>query len=133
MHYLSDDENEQELKELTLDEEFPMNEMDEETRQIIFGTQVGDVELNDLVKIKVKKITKEKSNKDTSISLHDFIKKNEPKKWTSSRNENKKSKDGKKEKFVKRQFNPRLPPYKLIDRSKLNQKITNDEFKFPIL
>lgn len=138
MDYLSDDDKEEETKELTFEEEYPEEEMDEETRNIIFGAQVSEIDLNDIPTTKSKKVKKEKPKKETGISLDELIKQNEPKKWKSKRIESKKTTDEKKEKIVKRHFNPRLPPYKTIDKSKLyenqNSKMDiKDEFSFPKL
>ena len=138
MDYLSDDDKEEEIKELTFEEEYPEEEMDEETRNIIFGAKVSEIDLDDIPITKSKKVKKEKPKKETPISIEELIKQNEPKKWKSKRIENKKPTDEKKEKVVKRHFNPRLPPYKTIDKSKLheiqNTKMNiKDEFSFPKL
>jgi hypothetical protein len=140
MDYLSDDDKEEEIKELTFEEEYPEEEMDEETRNIIFGAKVTEIDFDDFSTPKEKKVKKEKPKKEQSISIEELIKQNEPKKWKSKRIESKKPTDEKKEKIIKRHFNPRLPPYKSIDKSKLhenenqNSKMNiKDEFSFPIL
>lgn len=138
MDYLSDDDKEEEIKELTFEEEYPEEEMDEETLKIIFGAKVAEIDFDDIPITKSKKIKKEKPIKQQAMSIEDLIKQNEPKKWKSKRIESKKPTDEKKEKIVKRHFNPRLPPYKTIDRSKLHETQNSkmdikDEFSFPKL
>jgi hypothetical protein len=112
--------------------------MDEETRNIIFGAKVSEIDFDDIPITKSKKVKKEKPKKDQPMSIEELIKQNEPKKWKSKRIESKKTTDEKKEKIVKRHFNPRLPPYKSIDKSKLHENQNSkmdikDEFSFPKL
>jgi len=141
MDYLSDDEKqEDETKVLTFEEEYPEEDMDEETRNIIFGIRnQTEINFEDFSgKSKKEKVKKEKPIKEQSMSLKELIEKTEPKKWKSKRAENKKTTEEPKEKIVKRHFNPRLPPYKSIDRTKLNDnqnfKINpKDESSFPTL
>jgi len=136
MDYLSDDDKEEETKELTFEEEYPDEELDDETRNIIFGAKT-EINVDVLEVSKIKKVKKTKNQKPSkNITIDELIKQNEPKKWKSKRAGNKKTDDEKKEKIVKRHFNPRLPPYKSIDRTKLSEKVKlniKDEFSFPTL
>ena len=143
MDYLSDDDKEEETQQLTFEEEYPEEEMDEETYNIIFGAKaLDDIDLEKGLEIKPKKEKKEKKVKPVKeiTTLEELIKKTEPKKWKSKRIENKKSTEEPKEKIIKRQFNPRpgFPPYKTIDRSKLHEQQNpkmniKDESSFPTL
>jgi len=134
MSHLSDDENVEETKEiLTFEDEYPEEELDEETRAACFNF-VSEEEIP-LFKEKDKKEKVKKTDKNASMSLKNFIEKNEvkTKKWQSKRVETKKSTGEVKEKIVKRQFNPRLPPYKLVRKEYTTKEVLNinDKSMFP--
>ena len=134
MSHLSDDENVEETVEiLTFEDEYPEEELDEETRAACYNF-ISEEEIP-LYKEKEKKEKGKKVDKNASMSLKDFIEKNEvkTKKWQSKRVESKKSTGEVKEKVVKRQFNPRLPPYKLVKKEYTTKEVLNlnDESMFP--
>lgn len=157
MNYLSDDEddkivleeNQDEFNELEDEFNELEEEMDEETRQIIFNhikdenddgymfmnkEDEGDKE-DKKNKEKEKKNNKEKGKNPLSFQdLLDKEKEKAPKKWVSSRAEIKKPKINiiKQE---KRQFKPRLPPFKTIvkERKVEEKQIENDDTNFPSL
>ena len=144
MNYLSDDENDETLQQQNLEEvdEIEDDEIDEETRRIIFNS-VRDPDDDDffsgcIKKAEPKKSQPKKDNKKKSMSLEEMValqKQNEPKKWESTRAESKKKKINI-VKEVKRSFNPRLPPYKTMIRDKVKtetKKIENNEENFPSL
>lgn len=125
MEYLSDDENE-EKEELTFEEEYPDEELDDETRALCFIVKDNDDDDDYLLTKsdnKVKNKSKEPKKNEDIMSLKTFIENIEEKeknnKWQSKRVENKKLTGEKKEKIIQRQFNPRLPPYKLVKREKI--------------
>lgn len=139
MEYLSDDENE-EKEELTFEEEYPDEELDDETRALCLI--VNDNDDNDYLLTKtdnkVKNKSKETKKNEDIMSLKKFIEKIDEKeknnKWQSKRVESKKLTGEKKEKIIQRQFNPRLPPYKLVKREKVVTNLNiNDELSFPKL
>lgn len=118
--YFSNDENDSEgdKKELTFDEMYPEEAIDDELRQILYANAIN-TEYNDVydkLKEEKKKHKKRKEKKQKHMDLSDFLEKEEkrieadkPKKWKSSRIINKK----KKLKIVekpKRCFRPRYPP-----------------------
>jgi hypothetical protein len=143
MNYLSDDEdNTNTPTEPTFDELYPQfdEEIDEEMMEIIkkhankednFSYQVIEKEKTILQKDNLKK-DKLKKNK----TLTEFIKEEEdkkPKKWSSNRADNKKKNDDT-PKIIKRQFNPRLPPFRIIEKKhEIETKINNLEEGFPNL
>ena len=139
MEYLSDDKNE-EKEELTFEEEYPDEELDDETRALCFIVKDDDNDDYLLTKSdnKVKNKSKEPKNNKDIMSLKKFIEKidetEKNKKWQSKRVENKKLTGEKKEKIIARQFNPRLPPYKLVKREKVVTNLNiGDEISFPKL
>ena len=141
MNYLSDDEDNINVDtEPTFDELYPQfdEEIDEEMLTIIkkhackevnFSYQI--IEKTILQKDNLKK-DKLKKNK----TLTEFIKEEEekkPKKWSSSRADSKKKNDDT-PKIIKRQFNPRLPPFRIIEKKhEFETKINNLEVGFPNL
>ena len=155
MNYLSDDEdNSNVTAEHTLEELYPEEEMDEEMIAIIrkhackeinndYSYQIieKNKEKTNLEKEKTN-LEKEKTNlkkdklKKKNKTLTEYIKEEEdkkPKKWSSSRADNKK-KINDTEKIIKRQFNPRLPPFRIIEKKKeFETKINNLEEEFPNL
>ena len=143
MNYLSDDEdNINETTEPTLEELYPEEEMDEEMIAIIRKHACKEVNNDFSYQIKEKtNLEKEKPNlkKDKlkkNKTLKEYIKEEEdkqPKKWSSSRADNKK-KINDTEKIIKRQFNPRLPPFRIIEKKQeFETKINNLEEEFPNL
>ena len=141
MEYLSDDEkddglNEEGQEELTFEELYPDEEMDEETRNIIFNTKVNE---NDdyLFSIggKEKKKGKEKKEKKV-VLLNDLLVKAEEKSkpWVSKRTEGKKTNKPLVLEVIKRKFNPRLPPYNTIKREEPKKEQTSlNKDDFPSL
>lgn len=145
MNYLSDDDDEDNINvdtEPTFDELYPQfeEEIDEEMMEIIkkhaskevnFSYQIIEKEKTILQKDNLKK-DKLKKNK----TLTEFIKEEEekkPKKWSSSRADSKKKNDDT-PKIIKRQFNPRLPPFRIIEKKhEFETKINNLEEGFPNL
>jgi hypothetical protein len=136
MDYLSDDEEKKEEQELTFDEMYPDEEMDDELKAIIFG-HVNDVEQDYSVLAEKPKEKKKKEKKvKTVVTLEDALKedeKNKPKKWTSAKAEAKKP--AVKEMKPKRQFRPRLPPYRSIHKFKEEKEVVDisDNKLFPSL
>lgn len=135
-------EDEDENKVLTFDEEYPEEEIDEETRALIFSKNM-DIDINeDIYGFSKEKIDKKKDKKNiisqnNNLTLKQFIEKldeNKPKKWVSKRVETKKPLGEKKEKIIARKFNPRLPPYKTLKKEVKPDKIGEyNESNFPIL
>ena len=117
-----DNLQEDEDKILTFDEEYPEEELDDETRALIFSKSMEidiDEDIYGFSKEKNdKKKEKTKKQKD-NMTIKQFIDKldeNKPKKWISKRAETKRPLIEKKEKIVERKFNPRLPPYFEINK-----------------
>jgi len=144
MNYLSDDEDDENILESTQEnqEEFDEleEEMDDETRQIIFS-HIKDENDNSYMFMNKEPVEKEKkekkSNKKKECSFQDILDKEKekaPKKWISSRAETKKPKINV-VKEEKRQFKPRLPPFKsIIKEKKIEEKpVENNETNFPSL
>ena len=134
MEYLSDDENkEDDEKIMTFEEEYPEEEIDEETRALIFNSIRDDDII--IAKPKEKKENKKTQKADSTMSLKTFIEKPDPKnkKWQSKRVEGKKINGEVITKVVRRQFNPRLPPFKLVRKEYKEQEVLNmnDESMFP--
>ena len=134
-------EEEDENKILTFDEEYPEEEIDEETRALIFSKSM-EIDINeDIYGFSNQKIGKKKdkinSNQNNNMTLKQFIEKldeNKPKKWISKRTETKKPLGEKKEKIIARKFNPRLPPYKSLKKEVKPDKIGEyNESNFPTL
>lgn len=140
MEYLSDDEKEDEVvNELTFEDEYPDEELDEETRALCLGLGTTTYDEDDLIGVSKEKKTKKPTKKidNSTMSLKTFQEKNEEKTktWKSKRVESKRATSEVKDKVVKRQFNPRLPPYKLVKRdnnSNQNIDIKNNEM-FPTI
>jgi hypothetical protein len=145
MNYLSDDEDNTNVNtEPTLEELYPEEEIDEEMIAIIRKHACKEINNDYSYPIKDKEKTnldKEKPNlkKDKLKkikTLKEYIKEEEdkqPKKWSSSRADNKK-KINDTEKIIKRQFNPRLPPFRTIEKKQeFESKINNLEEQFPNL
>jgi hypothetical protein len=133
---LEEDEN----KILTFDEEYPEEELDDETRALIFSKSMEidiDEDIYGFSKVKTdKKKEKTKKQKD-NMTIKQFIDKldeNKPKKWISKRAETKRPLIEKKEKIVERKFNPRLPPFKTLKKEVKPDKIAEyTESNFPTL
>jgi len=124
MDYLSDDEEKKDEQELTFDEMYPEEEMDDELKAIIFG-RVIDVE-QDYSILEGKPKEKKKKGKTVKpiVTLEDALKedeKNKPKKWTSAKAEAKKPTV--KETKPKRQFRPKLPPYRSVHKFKEEKEV----------
>jgi hypothetical protein len=143
MNYLSDDEDNTNVNtEPTFEELYPEEEMDEEMIAIIRKHACKEVN-NDFSYQVIEKnkekpnLEKEKTNLKKKVkTLKEYIKEEEdkqPKKWSSSRADNKK-KINDTEKIIKRQFNPRLPPFRTIEKKQdFESKINNLEEQFPNL
>lgn len=135
MNYLSDEEETVETHEPTFDELYPEDDMDEETMDIIkkHATKLNDDELEFVVESKGQK-KKQTKQKDKPMSLDELLKKEQgtkPKKWSSTRADNKKSIEITKS---TRHFNPRLPPFRSLAKNvKEDTIINNDEINFPSL
>jgi hypothetical protein len=144
MNYLSDDEDNTNVNtEPTLEELYPEEEMDEEMIAIIRKHACKEINNDYSYPIKDKEKTNlEKDNEKTNLkkdklkkfkTLKEYIKEEEekqPKKWSSSRADNKK-KINDTEKIIKRQFNPRLPPFRTIEKKQeFESKINNLEEQF---
>jgi hypothetical protein len=145
--YLSDDDKKEgeEEKELTLDEMYPDEEMDEETLNLIYNnSEITEInfEAFDISKSKKKDKKKDKQKENNIISLKSLSEQFTEKKvekWVSKRNEGKridsKIQDTKKQE-PRYKFNPRLPPFNTIFKEYNNEKqssIINDETNFPSL
>lgn len=138
MNYLSDDEeNDNIIAEPTLDDLYPQDELDEETLAII-RKHANNSSIDDLYISSGTKEVKEKKEKPKKQkvvkSIEQLIKEEEekkPKKWKSSRAENKKKST---DEVTKRHFNPRLPPYRTLDKKKdMAEKVEYSEDSFPSL
>ena len=97
MNYLSDDENDNDVNvEPTFDELYPEEELDEETMALIrkHAIEKEDEEFTFTLKKAEPKPKKEKQNQKKVVkTLEDYIKEEEakkPKKWSSTRADNKK-------------------------------------------
>lgn len=151
-NYFSDSDNEVPIEENTntpKSEEYESSddEMDEETRRIIFNHARLNKDTESIFLSSspvVKKSSKKRKKKETkNKSLRDFIEEQErkeeegkPKKWTSKRFNDKKDKLGlNKEKVVRRKFNPRLPPpnYLTFKKNKDDTQEWNIKEMFPTL
>ena len=144
----SEKEEENKSSDIENSEEISDDEMDDETRQIIYSSLMKKKNdntelfstLNDIVPKKKNK-NKQRKVKNIGLSLLEFEKKIEdskPKRWKSKRFEDKKNDLGivDKKVYKKRHFNPRLPPptYKTFkkenDKDDLN---TDSDEAFPSL
>ena len=143
MNYLSDDENDETQQQQNLQDvdDFEEDELDDETRRMIFNKIRNYDDDDDFLSGASKKKEEPKKvqqPKKKSMSLEELMaiqKENEPKKWESSRAESKKKKINI-VKEVKRSFNPRLPPYKTMMKDKVKnetKKFENNEENFPSL
>jgi hypothetical protein len=139
-NYEQSDQNEQnEERDNTYEEEDDEDdEMDAETRRIIWEATMrrsANYDFADISKEHNEKKSKKKSSsnsnknqkqkKNVSLSLEEFnklmeqkIKENKPKKFVSKRVEEKKKINGVEEPVYKRQFNPRLPPYNFVNKTR---------------
>jgi hypothetical protein len=124
-------------EELTFDEMYPDEELDEETLNLIYNTNVVEIDFtkdNKKLDIKVCK----KKEKPIQISLDELVEKNKTSAWISVRTKDKKTDKTilAKAKEPRFKFNPRLPPYNMIQKN-YNEEITNikatDEILFPKL
>jgi hypothetical protein len=141
MNYLSDDEeNDNVVTEPTFDELYPEEEIDEEMMEIIRNHASLDVEQDYSFSTTKKEKPKTESKKDDSKqkkkvkTLEEYLKEEEakkPKKWSSTRADNKKKTI---ESDIKRKFNPRLPPFRTLEKKKQTEnKVDNSEEHFPSL
>ena len=133
MDYLSEDENDTNTQEeLTFDEMYPDEEMDEETMHLLLSKVKDNDDLDGLTNSNKPKEKKTKILKKLK-TLNEVIDEITPKKWTSVRAANKKQPVI--EVVKRRQFNPKLPPYKLIQKDrKINEKLNiKDTTSFPDL
>jgi hypothetical protein len=138
MNYLSDDEDDTNVNtEPTFDELYPEDELDEETMAAIRKHANDTPDEDYMFSSKKEAPKKEKRKKEKVVkTLDDLFKEEEakkPKKWASSRAENKK-KVIQTETVTKRHFNPRLPPFRTIEKKKQTEnKVDNSEESFPSL
>ena len=123
-----------ETEELTFDEMYPDEELDEETLNLIYNTNVVEIDFT----TDKKKEKKEKKEKPIEISLDELVEKNKTSAWISVRTKDKKTDKTilAKAKEPRFKFNPRLPPFNMIHKS-YNEEVTNmkatDEKLFPKL
>jgi len=123
-----------------IEEEEEDEELDEETKRIIWEANLkrlnndSMLDFSDGTKKSKSKKSSDKKNKKVVLSLEDLNKKIEPKKFVSKRVEEKK-KINNEEKLIKRTFNARLPPYNWVYQPKKEQVTVNinDEHEFPSL
>jgi hypothetical protein len=143
--YLSDDEkndNNEEM-ELTFEEMYPEEEIDEDTLNLIYNTNNSEINFDDFNSPKNKKKDKKKDKvKETCIiSLKNLSEKFEEKKvekWTSKRTEGKRNDsklDDSNKKIIRYKFNPRLEPYNSITKEykEKQNSIVIDKNNFPSL
>ena len=128
-----------------LQEEDSDYEMDEETRRIIYNASLKSMEKSTFFSedtVQKPKKVKPKKNKQREVKHLSFIdfqnklEEEKPKKWKSSRSQNKKEELGiTTKKIVKRRFNPRLPVPTIDTFKKIEDEdeITNSEENFPSL
>jgi hypothetical protein len=136
-----------ETEELTFDEMYPEEELDEETLNLIYNTNVVEIDFTTdkkLLDLKVckgkarEKKEKKEKEKPIEISLDELVEKNKTSAWISVRTKDKKTDKTilAKAKEPRFKFNPRLPPYNMIHKS-YNEEVTNmkatDEKLFPKL
>lgn len=108
--YLSDEETNEEIKEMTFDEMYPEEELDDDVKDLIF----------------------KKTVKTTFDDLDFFTKSNNKKENTKIIKDTKTLIISDKVK-TKRTFNPRLPPYMTIKKNNTIIKPVIDEKTFPKL
>ena len=111
--YLSDEEIEEEVEEMTFDEMYPEEELDDDVKDLIFRktakTTFDDLDFFTKSNDKKETINYNKIVKDTkALIIPDKVK-------------------------TKRTFNPRLPPYLTIKRTNVINKPVIDEKTFPKL
>jgi len=125
-----------------IEEEEEDEELDEETKRILWEANLKRLNNDSLLdftdetkksKSKSKKSSDNK-NKKVILSLEELNKKIEPKKFVSKRVEEKK-KINNEENLIKRTFNARLPPYNWVHQPKKEEVAINinDEQEFPSL
>lgn len=128
-------------EELTFDEMYPEEELDEETLNLIYNTNVVEIDFTTDNKKDKKELDLKvckKKEKPIEISLDELVEKNKTSAWISVRTKDKKTDKTilAKVKEPRFKFNPRLPPYNMIQKS-YNEEITNmkatDETLFPKL
>ena len=140
MEYLSDDEKDEIMEELTFDEMYPEEEFDDEMKQLLYKS--SSVNNDDAFPISPKKekssmkSPKKSPKMKESISLKDFTQKLEEEesknKWINKRTNSKNNIEDKL-KGTTRKFNPRLPPYRSIKKDNKEIKIVKDDTNFPSL
>ena len=127
-----------ETEELTFDEMYPEEELDEETLNLIYNTNVVEIDFTTDKKKELDLKVCKKKEKPIEISLDELVEKNKTSPWISARTKDKKTDKTilAKAKEPRFKFNPRLPPYNMIHKS-YNDEITNmkstDETLFPKL
>lgn len=123
MEYLSDDENKESQEELTFEEMYPDDGLDEETKNLVFSHVRSDDDFDGLTSDNKKKSKDKKKQKEKPvISLKDLGKLDSKNKLnTISKN--------------KRCFNPRLPPFRTLKKVKDDtaSQLKNTETNFPSL
>lgn len=127
-------ENEEE-EILTFEEMYPDEELDEETLNLIYNTNVVEIDFTDDNK-KEKNQKKIKKEKEIEISLDELIEKNKKPAWVSERTKDKKTDKSLLVKTPRFKFNPKLPPYNMVQKN-FNEDDTNikldDKNLFPHL
>ena len=140
-----DDDNDDDDNNNNIYNEKKNTESDEETDEEIMNIIQNHIthKINDdlyFISDEIPKKKEENKQKKKVKTLDDYIKEDEstkPKKWASDRAENKK-KVIDIEKIYKRNFRPRLPPFRTIERKKysismFDDSIINNEESFPSL
>jgi hypothetical protein len=129
------DTNDENNEELTFDDLYPQDDFDDEDRKYIFSKVRDDDDLDDFDSLKITKNKKSESKKSENkkMNLRQFydLPSDKPKSWSSQRVDSKKPV---KEVMIehKRQFNPRLVPFKLIKKNIVSCIDTSDKH-FPSL
>jgi hypothetical protein len=142
--YLSDDDKNDntEEKELTFEEMYPDEEIDEETLNLIYSNNINEINFDDFNSNSGKKKNKKQNkNKEPDIislkQLSQQFEEKKTEKWISKRTELKRNDSKKENKNEPRyKFNPRLPPFNTIYKEYNNNKeksITIDNINFPSL
>ena len=125
-------------EELTFDEMYPDEELDEETLNLIYNTNVVEIDFTTDKKKELDLKVCKKKEKPIEISLDELVEKNKTSAWISVRTKDKKTDKTilAKAKEPRFKFNPRLPPFNMIHKS-YNEEVTNmkatDEKLFPKL
>ena len=107
-------------EELTFDEMYPEEELDEETLNLIYNTNVVEIDFTTDKKLLDLKVCKKKEKeKPIEISLDELVEKNKTSAWISVRTKDKKTDKTilAKAKEPRFKFNPRLPPYNMIQKN----------------